>query len=196
MPYLLHDAVYLVAIFPSQRTSLDSDIGVSREVLVVTTVNKVFAVVRVWWDDVSWDSAIGDFAVICGWIQTCSDKQVRLSSLVTLEFYAANAYCLSCYRTLLERLNTQTHMLIYHALFLSHNQIFGKYHSPTNTMASIWNAAKTEKQWPKIYQRICHFEVPSYQWPNSLNALSASRALAILDSCRSALQRINWILRV
>ena len=123
MPYLLHDAVYLVAIFPSQRTSLDSDISVSREVLVVTTVIQGLAVVRVWWDDVSWDGAIRDFAVICGWIQTCSDKQVRLSSLVTLEFYAANAYCLSCYRTLLERLNTQTHMLIYYTLFLSHNQI-------------------------------------------------------------------------
>ena len=70
-PYLLHKAVNLVTIIPSQRTSLDSDIGVSREVLVVTTVVQDIFIVRVWWDDVSWYSAIGDFAVKSGWIQTC-----------------------------------------------------------------------------------------------------------------------------
>ena len=111
MPYLLHNAVYLITILPPQRTSLDSDISVTGEVLVVSTVVKDLAVVRVWWDDVSWHRAVRDFAVICGWIQTCSNKQVILSSLVKWKLYAESVWCLSCYWTL----NTLT--------FVSHNQI-------------------------------------------------------------------------
>ena len=67
-PYLLHKAVNLVTIIPSQRTSLDSDIGVSREVLVVATVIQGIFIVRVWWNDIGWDCAIRDIAVKSGWI--------------------------------------------------------------------------------------------------------------------------------
>ena len=73
-PYLLHNAVYLVTILPSQRTPTDCNIGVSREVLVVTTVVQDLLVVRVWWDDVSWQHTVRDFAMICGWFHTYSNK--------------------------------------------------------------------------------------------------------------------------
>ena len=68
--YLMYNAVHLVTILPSQRTSTNCNIGVSREVLEVSAADQVRVIIRMWWDNVSWDYVVRHFAMICGWSQT------------------------------------------------------------------------------------------------------------------------------